>query len=98
VFTNINFSPLLFLCLATISLIAVILLLLSVAFTTLLERKLIAIVQKRIGPSYSGLFGILQPFADAIKLIIKQLVYPKLSDRFCFILAPISIFLFSFQG
>lgn len=92
------FSFNLIICISVISLFAIILLLLSVAFTTLLERKFIAIVQKRIGPSYSGILGIIQPIADAIKLILKQLVYPKLSDRFCFILAPISIFLFSFQS
>jgi len=95
---SVNFSINLIIFISVISLLAIILLLLSVAFTTLLERKFIAIVQKRIGPSYSGLFGLVQPIADAIKLIIKQLVYPKLSDRFCFILAPISIFLFSFQS
>ena len=50
-------------------------LILGVAYTTLADRKGLAILQRRLGPETVGLFGILQPFSDAVKLLIKELVY-----------------------
>jgi NADH-quinone oxidoreductase subunit H len=60
------------------------------AVAVLWERKLLAKMQLRIGPLYAGRFeGILQPIADVMKLLSKELVIPKVVDRFFFILAPI---------
>ena len=72
--------------------------LLLVAFFTLFERKVIGSVQKRLGPVYAGFFGLLQPISDAVKLILKEVILPKVSDYNFFLLAPLSIFFFSFQS
>jgi NADH:ubiquinone oxidoreductase subunit H len=69
--------------------------LLLVALFTLLERKLLGAIQRRRGPNVVGIFGFLQPIADAIKLILKETVIPGLSNLILFILAPVSIFTFS---
>ena len=69
--------------------------LLLVAFFTLFERKVIGSVQKRLGPVYTGFFGLFQPISDAIKLILKEVILPKVSDYNFFILSPISIFFLS---
>lgn len=63
-----------------------------VALFTLLERKLLAGVQRRRGPNVVGIFGLLQPFADAIKLIIKETIIPGLSNLVLFIIAPVLSF------
>jgi len=69
--------------------------LLIVALFTLLERKILASVQRRRGPNVVGIFGYLQPIADALKLIFKETIIPGLSNLVLFILAPVSIFMFS---
>jgi NADH-quinone oxidoreductase subunit H len=67
----------------------------SVAFLTLLERKIMASIQRRKGPNVVGIFGILQPFADAVKLVVKETILPSSANKFLFILAPIFTFILS---
>jgi len=62
---------------------------LCVAYLTLAERKVIGWMQVRIGPNRVGPRGLLQPFADVIKLLIKEVVVPSRSNRFLFVVAPL---------
>ena len=68
---------------------------LAVAVLTLLERRVLGNFQRRIGPDRVGLFGILQPIADAFKLLFKEMIVPGISNLIIFILAPLLIFLLS---
>jgi NADH-quinone oxidoreductase subunit H len=67
-------------------------LLLSVAYLTFAERKIIGYMQVRIGPNRVGPKGWLQPIADAVKLMFKEIIIPTRANRFLFILAPILSF------
>ena len=62
---------------------------LVVAFSTYFERKVIGHMQSRIGPNRVGPLGLGQPFADVIKLLIKEIVVPTASNRFLFVIAPL---------
>lgn len=62
---------------------------LVVAFTTYFERKVIGFMQGRVGPNRVGPLGLGQPFADVIKLLIKEVVVPQESNRFLFVIAPL---------
>jgi NADH-quinone oxidoreductase subunit H len=77
-------------------LIIIIPVLISVAFFTLLERKIMASIQRRRGPNVVGFFGILQPFADGLKLLIKETIIPSKSNKIVFIIAPILALFLSF--
>jgi NADH-ubiquinone oxidoreductase chain 1 len=79
-------------------LVVLIPMLLSVAFMTIIERKQLAAHQRRVGPNYVGFFGILQPFADALKLILKETIVPSQSNKFIFYLSPVSTLIFSLLG
>jgi NADH:ubiquinone oxidoreductase subunit H len=59
---------------------------------TLAERKVMGAMQRRIGPNQVGYLGFLQPFADGIKLILKETVLPQESDNKLFLIAPFVIF------
>ncbi len=64
-------------------------LLLSVAYLTFAERKVIGYIQVRIGPNRVGPKGWLQPIADALKLLVKEIIIPSGANRFLFVLAPV---------
>lgn len=64
-------------------------LILAVAYLTYAERKIIGYIQNRIGPNRVGFKGLLQPFADVIKLLLKEIVVPQNAQRFLFLIAPI---------
>jgi len=72
--------------------------LLSIAFMTIIERKQLAAHQRRVGPNTVGYYGILQPFADALKLILKETIVPSQSNKIVFYLAPVSTLVFSLLG
>jgi len=72
--------------------------LLAVAFITIVERKVLAAMQRRVGPNTTGWYGILQPFSDALKLIVKETVIPSQANKVLFYLAPISTLVFSLLG
>ena len=73
-------------------------LLLSVAYLTLAERKVIGWIQLRKGPNRTGFLGLLQPIADAVKLIFKEPIIPSGSDKILFLLAPIITFSLAMIG
>ena len=78
------------------SLILIVPVLIAVAFFTLLERKIMAGIQRRRGPNVVGLLGVLQPFADGLKLLIKETIIPSRANKIIFLLAPILALFLSF--
>jgi len=79
-------------------LVVVVPMLLAVAFVTIVERKMLAATQRRVGPNIVGVFGIMQPFADALKLVVKEVIVPANSNKVLFYLAPMSTLIFSLLG
>lgn len=72
-----------------LSIVLIFMLLTGFAYTTLLERRVIARFQSRVGPNRAGPQGLLQPLADGIKLIFKEELIPAGADKWMFILAPV---------
>ncbi|HKY69825.1 MAG TPA: NADH-quinone oxidoreductase subunit NuoH [Gammaproteobacteria bacterium] len=70
-------------------LILVLPLMLAVAYLTYAERRIIGFMQVRLGPNRVGPFGLLQPIADALKLLFKEIIIPEKSNKFLFFAAPL---------
>ena len=79
-------------------LILIIPVLMAVAFITLAERKTMASMQRRLGPNIVGYYGLLQAFADALKLLIKEYIYPTQANIILFFVGPLITLLFSLYG
>jgi group II intron reverse transcriptase/maturase len=72
--------------------------LMTVAFVTIAERKIMASMQRRCGPNAVGFYGLLQPFADALKLLFKEIIIPRQSNNQLFIIGPFITLIFSLLG
>ena len=73
-------------------------LLISVAYFTIAERKMMGSIQRRRGPNVIGFLGLLQPLADGLKLFVKETILPSNSNIHMFLLAPIISFVLSLIG
>jgi len=72
--------------------------LLTVAYVTIAERKTMASMQRRLGPNIVGYWGLLQAFADALKLLLKEYVAPTQANLVLFFLGPVITLIFSLLG
>lgn len=79
-------------------LIVTVAVLLSVAFVTIAERKTMASMQRRLGPNIVGYYGLLQAFADALKLLLKEYISPTQANIILFFLGPVITLIFSLLG
>lgn len=79
-------------------LIIIIPLIVTIAYLTYSERRIIGLIQLRRGPNVVGPFGLLQPIADAIKLMFKENIIPEQSSGFVFFISPIIVFVLSLIG
>nr|AFH09316.1 NADH dehydrogenase subunit 1 [Swartschewskia papyracea] len=73
-------------------------LLISIAYLTLAERKVLGYIQCRKGPNVVGVYGLLQPLADGLKLFIKEIIIPNHANIFIYIMAPISSLTLAFMA
>lgn len=79
-------------------LIIVVPLLISVAYFTLAERKILGAIQRRRGPNVVGTYGLLQPLSDGLKLFAKESIIPSNANKFIFVLSPLLTFSLSLVG
>lgn len=79
-------------------LIVIVVLLIFVAYATYFERKVLALAQLRMGPNVIGPFGLLQPFADGLKLMVKETIIPAGANRVLFLMAPMLTFTLALVG
>jgi NADH-quinone oxidoreductase subunit H len=88
-----------FLIISLIKVLSIIIpLLVAVAYFTLAERKILGAIQRRRGPNVIGVFGLLQPLSDGLKLLVKEVVIPSSSNKNLFIISPIITFFVSLMG
>lgn len=76
----------------------VVFLLMGVAYFTLFERKVLGGIQRRKGPNIVGVYGVLQPIMDGVKLLVKETVLPSMSNVVIFVFAPVWTFILAFIG
>jgi len=81
-----------------LSVIKVVCLLIAIAYFTLAERKIMAAVQRRVGPNVVGPFGLLQPLADGLKLAGKELAIPAQASSRIFLAVAMTVLLFALSG
>jgi NADH-ubiquinone oxidoreductase chain 1 len=79
-------------------LLVVVPVLVTVAYVTVAERKTMASMQRRLGPNIVGYYGLLQAFADALKLLLKEYVSPTQANLALFFLGPIITLIFALFG
>ena len=98
-FSNLTIDFLIFYIIYPIlySLLVIICILIAVAYFTLLDRKVMAAMQRRRGPNVVGIWGLLQPLADGLKLLLKESIIPVNANNFLFIFAPHINFYFKFN-
>ena len=80
------------------TLLTLIPLLIVVAFFTLAERKAMASIQRRRGPNVVGFWGFLQPFADGLKLVVKEIVIPNKANKLLFVFGSFLTLFLSFAA
>ena len=71
-----------------ISLLYFLVLLVCIAVYTLIERKILSKIQRRVGPNIQGIFGIMQPFLDGIKLLLKENIIPSYANKYLYLISP----------
>lgn len=81
-----------------LAVIKIVCLLVAIAYFTLAERKIMAAVQRRVGPNVVGLIGLLQPLADGLKLAGKEAVIPAQASGKIFMGAAMAVLLFALSG
>jgi hypothetical protein len=81
-----------------LAILKVVCLLIAIAYFTLAERKIMAAVQRRVGPNVVGPFGLLQPLADGLKLAGKELAIPAQASSRIFLSVAITVLLFALSG
>jgi len=79
-------------------LVIIVPLLISVAYFTLAERKILGAIQRRRGPNVVGVFGLLQPLSDGFKLLMKETILPSSANKLIFVLSPMITFIISLMG
>ena len=88
---DILWDQLIYMVILLLKIVAVIVpLILTVAYYTYMERKVIGSMQVRRGPNRIGPLGLFQPFADVFKLLLKEIILPENANNFLFVLAPVS--------
>lgn len=91
-------SQLSFFQIIILSIINILFVLIAVAYYTLAERKIMAAIQRRRGPNVVGIWGLLQPLADGLKAVLKEIIIPRKANRIIFLGAPILTLVLSLAG